>query len=107
MKNTKHLQLISQVSRTRWPHMHPVWPQKMLAAALHALWSECQMLAQVLGVTDKPCRSIKAELTHISQQQDRGKIMRTVEATQDQGDIIQRYRRIDSLFRQLQVSTRQ
>jgi hypothetical protein len=60
---------------------------------------------QASRVSDKRCRSIKAELTHISQQQDRGKVMRTVEATQDQGDVIQRYRRIESLFRQLQVST--
>jgi len=63
------------------------------------------MLAHASGVSDKPCRSIKAELTHIAQQQDRGKIMRTVEANEDQGDVIQRYRRIESLFRQLQVST--
>ena len=77
----------------------------MLAAALYASWSEYQMLAQASGVSDKPCRSIKAELTHIAQQQDRGKIMRTVGANQDQGDVIHRYRRIESLFRQLQVST--
>ena len=64
------------------------------------------MLVQASGVSDKPCRSITAELRHIGQQQDRGKIMRTVEANQDQGDVIQRYRRIESLFRQLQVSTR-
>jgi len=54
---------------------------------------------------DKLCRSIKVELTHIGQQQDRGKITRIVEANRDKGDIIQRYRRIESLFRQLQVST--
>jgi hypothetical protein len=65
------------------------------------------MLAQASCVSDKLCRSIEAELTHIGQQQDRGKIMRTIEANQDQGDVIQRYRRIESLFRQLQVSTRQ
>jgi hypothetical protein len=65
------------------------------------------MLAQTSRVNNKPCRSIEAELIQISQQQDRGKIMRIVEASQDQGDIIQRYRKIDSLFRQLQVSTRQ
>jgi hypothetical protein len=65
------------------------------------------MLAQASRISDKPCRSIEAELIHISQQTDRGKIMRTVEASQDQGDVIKRYRRIESLFRQLQVSTRQ
>ena len=78
----------------------------MLTAALHALWSECHILAQASGVSDKHCRSIKAELVQIGQQQDRGKIMRTVEANQDQGDVVQRYRRIESLFRQLQVNTR-
>jgi len=62
------------------------------------------MLAQASGVSDKPCRSIKAELTHIGQQQDRSKTMRIVEADRDQGDVIQQYRRIESLFRQLQVS---
>jgi len=31
--------------------------------------------------------------------------MRIVEANQDQGDVIQRYRRVESLFRQLQVNT--
>ena len=65
------------------------------------------MLAQASGISDKLCRSIKAELTYIGQQQDRSKIMRTIEANQDQGDVIQRYRRIESLFRQLQVSTPQ
>jgi len=62
------------------------------------------MLAQASNVSDKTCRSINAELTHIGQQQDRSKIMRTVEANQDQGDVIQGYRRIESLFRQLQVN---
>jgi len=57
------------------------------------------------GISEKLCRSIEAEVTHIRQQQDRGKIIRTVEANQDQGDIIQRYHRIESLFRQLQVGT--
>ena len=65
------------------------------------------MFAQVLDVNDvKFHRTINAELTYIGQQQERGKIMRTVEANQDKGDIIQRYRRIESLFRQLQVNTR-
>ena len=64
------------------------------------------MLAQVSGDSDRLCRSIKAELTQLGQQQDRSKIMRAVQANQDQGDVIQRYRRIESLFRQLQVSTR-
>jgi hypothetical protein len=106
MMNTKNLQLTSQLWRTRWPHMQPVLLQKTVAAALHVLWSESQMLAQASGVNDNPCRLIEAELKHIKQQQDRGRIMRTVEANQDQGDVIQRYRRIESLFRQLHVSIR-
>ena len=61
------------------------------------------MLARASCISDKLCRSIKAELTHISQQQYRGKVVRTVRANQDQGDIVQRHRRIESLFRQLQV----
>ena len=65
------------------------------------------ILAQASDVGNKLCRSINAELTHISQQQDRDKITRTVHANQDQGDVLQRYRKIESLFRQLQVSTRQ
>ena len=76
----------------------------MLMAALEELWSEYQMLAQMSDASNKLCRSIKAELTHIGRQQDRGKIMRTVEANQDQGDVIHLYRRIESLFRLLQVS---
>jgi len=54
-------------------------------------------------ISDRHCRAIEAEVTHIRQQQNRSKIVRTVEANQDQGDVIQRYRRIESLFRQLQV----
>jgi len=63
------------------------------------------MLAQASGINDDLCSSIEAEVTHIRQKQDRGKMMRTAQANQDQGDVIQRYRRIESLFRQLQVST--
>jgi hypothetical protein len=77
----------------------------MSAAALHALWSQYLILTQVSRVSDMSCRFIEAELTYIGEQQDRGKIIRTVEANQDQGDVIQRYRKIESLFRQLQVST--
>ena len=42
----------------------------------------------------------------IEDKQSRGKFMRTIEANQDTADIAERYRRIESLFRQLQVSTR-
>ncbi|KAF8965982.1 hypothetical protein BDZ97DRAFT_743750 [Flammula alnicola] len=56
----------------------------------------------VNGSVARIMESIKAELKHIGQQQDRSKITRTVEANQDQGDVIQRYRQIESLFHQLQ-----
>jgi len=62
------------------------------------------MLSEASGVSHEPSRSIKAELRHIAQQQDRGKIIRIVGANEDKGDVFQRYRKIESLFRQLQVS---
>ena len=61
------------------------------------------MLARASYISDNICRSLEAEVTHIRQQQDRGKITRTVAANQDQGEVLQRYQRIESLFRQLQV----
>ncbi|GJJ11023.1 hypothetical protein Clacol_005252 [Clathrus columnatus] len=51
-----------------------------------------------------PLTSINAESLYIRQRQTRGKIVRTIEADEDQGDIIQRYHRIESLFRQLQAT---
>jgi len=50
------------------------------------------------------CRSIDEEVSGIRRQLDRGRFERTVEANKDIGDVIQRYRQIESFFRQLQVS---
>jgi len=49
-------------------------------------------------------RLINEEVSQIKQIQDHGRIRQIFEAPQDQGDLIKRYRRIDSLFRQLYVS---
>ncbi|KAF9560734.1 hypothetical protein CPC08DRAFT_464759 [Agrocybe pediades] len=46
-------------------------------------------------------KSIDEELAEIKRQLERGKFKRTVEATDDQDDILVRYRKIDSLFRRL------
>ncbi|KAF9556966.1 WD40 repeat-like protein [Agrocybe pediades] len=45
--------------------------------------------------------SIDEEVAEINRQLKRSKSRRTVEATNDQGDILARYRKIDSLFRNL------
>ncbi|KAF4609704.1 hypothetical protein D9613_011988 [Agrocybe pediades] len=46
-------------------------------------------------------KSIDEELVEINCQLERGRFQRVVEATDDQGDILARYRKIDSLFRRL------
>ncbi|KAF4614458.1 hypothetical protein D9613_003317 [Agrocybe pediades] len=46
-------------------------------------------------------KSIDEELAEIKRQLERGKFKRIVEATDDQGNILARYRKIDSLFRRL------
>ncbi|KAF9556952.1 WD40 repeat-like protein [Agrocybe pediades] len=46
-------------------------------------------------------RSIDEEVAKINRQLERNKFRRTAEATDDQGDILARYRKIDSLFRNL------
>ena len=48
--------------------------------------------------------SVEAEVAHITKQQARGKARQMIESTQDTGDVIKRYRVIDSLVRRLQVS---
>ncbi|KAJ7782078.1 WD40-repeat-containing domain protein [Mycena olivaceomarginata] len=73
-----------------------------LATELTSMANTLTPYIDVSGSVVRIIASIEAELTHIGQQQDRGKIMRTVEANQDQGDVIQRYHRIESLFHQLQ-----
>ncbi|KAF4616604.1 hypothetical protein D9613_008517 [Agrocybe pediades] len=45
--------------------------------------------------------SITQELAEIEHQQKRGKFKRVVQATDDQGDILARYRKIESLFQSL------
>ncbi|KAF9552604.1 hypothetical protein CPC08DRAFT_266865 [Agrocybe pediades] len=49
-------------------------------------------------------KSIDEELVEINRQLERGKVRRAVGATDDQGDILERYRKIDSLFRFLILS---
>ncbi|KAF4609693.1 hypothetical protein D9613_011929 [Agrocybe pediades] len=46
-------------------------------------------------------KSINEELGEIKRQLERGKFKKTVEAADDQSDILARYRKIDSLFRRL------
>ncbi|KAK2464504.1 hypothetical protein APHAL10511_003483 [Amanita phalloides] len=48
-------------------------------------------------------KSIEDEVKSVGYKQDRGVGVRIVEANEDSGDILQRYRRIESLFRQLQT----
>ena len=57
------------------------------------------------AVNEMCCRSINEEVSGIRRQLDRGRFERTVEAHKDMGDVIQRYRQIESFFRQLQVSS--
>ncbi|KAF4609747.1 hypothetical protein D9613_011977 [Agrocybe pediades] len=46
-------------------------------------------------------KSIDEEVAEINRKLERGKFKRAVEATDDQGDILARYHKIDSLFRRL------
>ena len=64
------------------------------------------MLVHLSVGADNTDRSIETEVTVIRRKQDHGKGRQLLESTQDQGDVIKRYRRIESLFRQLQVSRR-
>ncbi|GJJ12146.1 hypothetical protein Clacol_006387 [Clathrus columnatus] len=75
-----------------------------LTSIVEILTPHVHILAEQ-GVSDSIARiveSINIESTYIKEQQDRNRMVRTTTAFQDQGDVIQRYRRIDSLFRQLQ-----
>jgi hypothetical protein len=64
-----------------------------------------QILTLEFALINRPCRSIKDEVKSVGYKQDRGVGIRIVEANGDSGDILQRYRRIESLFRHLQVGT--
>ena len=55
------------------------------------------------ALINRPWRSIEDEVKSVGYKQDRGVGIRIVEANGDSGDILQRYRRIESLFRRLQV----
>ena len=71
-------------------------------------WSTLQRMYQILtlefALIGRPHSLIKKEVEFVGYKQDRGVWIRIVEANKDTGDIVQRYRRIESLFRQLQVS---
>lgn len=73
-------------------------------AALRAFYCKHETSIRQLRCTDNHYRSIDEEVKDIGEKRDRGRMMRIIEANQDTGDVIQRYRRIESLFRQLQVS---
>ena len=64
-----------------------------------------QILTMEFALINRPCRSIEGEVKSVGYKQDRGVGIRIVEANGDSGDILQRYRRIESLFRRLQVGT--
>ncbi|KEP46374.1 putative vegetative incompatibility protein HET-E-1 [Rhizoctonia solani 123E] len=50
-------------------------------------------------------QSIEDQITSIRQQQERSTLRHLLDATDSQEDVIRHYRRIEALFRQLQVST--
>jgi len=62
------------------------------------------MLARSSAGNHKPYRSIEKEAKDIEQMQEHSRVRQIFEAPQNQEDVIKRYRRIESLFRQLQVS---
>ena len=64
-----------------------------------------QILTLKFARLNQPCRSIEDELKSVGCKQDRGVGARIVEANGDSWDILQRYRRIESLFRHPQAST--
>ena len=59
---------------------------------------------EATSISNQLCRSIEEEVEHIKQQQARGKWKRVIESAEDKDDLIKHYRRIEGLFRQLQVS---
>ena len=58
-----------------------------------------------LIIINRPCRLIKDKVKSVAYKQDRAVGIWIVEVNGDSGDILQHYRRIESLFRQLQVGT--
>ena len=54
----------------------------------------------------KLCSSIDEQVAGINEKKEHGKGRQILESTQDKADVVERYRRIESLFRQLLVSAR-
>ena len=86
--------------------MPPSSTRRIVAAALPAFFGEYPSLIHLFGLGVSFHSSVEAEVSHINKQQVHGKARRIIESTQDTGDVIKRYRAIESLVRQLQVSTR-
>jgi hypothetical protein len=80
-------------------------PNPTLVAVSPASFGEHRLPIRPSSVDDKLHRSIDAEVAHIIKQQARGKGRQIIESSDDKADVIKRYRAIDSLVRQLQVST--
>ena len=80
--------------------------RRIVAAVLPVFFGEYLSLIHLFGLGVNVHSSVEAEVEHIMKQQARGKARRIIESTQDTGDVIKRYRVIESLIRQLQVSTR-
>ena len=76
----------------------------IIAAALPAFFGEYLSLIHLFSLDASLHSSVEAEVAHITKQQARGKARQMIESTQDTGDVIKRYRVIDSLVRRLQVS---
>ena len=64
-----------------------------------------QILTLKFARINQPCRSIEDEVKSVGYKQDRGMWTLIVEANGDSWDILQCYRRIESLFRHPQAST--
>jgi hypothetical protein len=100
----------SHLSSPKWgqlcPHTSPTSPRKTPAAVSSTSFGEQRLLIQSSGVADRFRRSIEVEVGHLNKKQARGKGRWIIESTEDKDDVIKRYRRIESLFRHLQVSSR-
>jgi hypothetical protein len=99
----------SHPSSSKWGRLCPdtfqTSPWKSLTAVWSTFFGEHRPLIQSSGVINKFHRSIEVEVKHLNERQARGKGRRIIEAMEDKDDVIKRYRRIESLFRQLQVSS--
>ena len=75
-------------------------------AVLSTFSGDYQVARPLSSVVNNFPRSMEAEVGYIKRQQARGKARQIVESTQDQGNVIKHYRRIELLFHKLQVSCR-